>query len=213
MTEPVAAVDVLRRDILAGRFAPGERLVELHLTERYRCGRATIRAALVELAAEGLVDRQVNRGATVRRTTVAEAIEITEARVALERLTAAHAARRATDDERRALRALTAEMAEAVAIGDAPSYSELNGRLHALIREASRHRVAADLVANLRNRASHHQYQLALMPGRPEESLAQHTRIVEAIASGDEEAAGEAMADHLASVIAALRRWDAPPAG
>jgi len=45
---PVA--DRLRDDILEGAFPPGERLIELQLTERYGVGRAAIRAALVDAA-------------------------------------------------------------------------------------------------------------------------------------------------------------------
>ena len=62
---PIA--DRLRDDILQGDFPPGERLIELQLTERYGVGRAAIRAARVELDAAGLVQREANRGATVRR--------------------------------------------------------------------------------------------------------------------------------------------------
>ena len=95
--------DDLRSDILAGVFPPGDRLVELHLSERYAVGRASVRSALVELATEGLVDRAANRGATVRRISIAEAIQITEARAALESLIAA--ARRAPGDDDRMRRA------------------------------------------------------------------------------------------------------------
>ena len=100
--------DQLRDDILEGTFPPGERLIELQLTERYAVGRAAIRAALVELDAEGLVQREANRGATVRRISVAEAVEITEARAALEGLGAGLAAQRATDADNDELRALIA---------------------------------------------------------------------------------------------------------
>ena len=69
----------LRDEILEGVFPPGERLVELNLSKRYGVGRASIRAALVELDSEGLVDREANRGATVRRISLEEAIhQITE---------------------------------------------------------------------------------------------------------------------------------------
>ena len=87
----------LRDDILAATFPPGERLIELQLTERYAVGRAAVRAAFVELATEGLVVHESNRGATVRRVTIAEAIEIIDARTALEGLVARLAAVRATD--------------------------------------------------------------------------------------------------------------------
>jgi DNA-binding GntR family transcriptional regulator len=201
--------DRLRDDILAGTFPPGERLIELQLTERYGVGRAAIRAALVELDSEGLVQREANRGATVRRISVAEAVEITQARAALEGLIARLAAERASEAERAELRALLADMTEAVAEGDSLSYSKLNRRLHGSLCTIARHRVADDLVANLRNRAAHHQFRLALVPGRAEESLGQHRAIVEAVTAADGPAAEVAMRDHLSSVIDVLRHWEA----
>jgi DNA-binding GntR family transcriptional regulator len=204
-----AVTDQLRDDILAGAFPPGERLIELQLTERYGVGRAAIRAALVELDSEGLVRREANRGATVRRISVAEAVEITQARAALEGLVARLAAERANEAEREGLRTVVAQMTAAVAEGDSLAYSKLNRRLHGSLCRIARHRVADDLVANLRNRAAHHQFRLALVPGRAEESLGQHRAIVEAVVSGDGAAAEAAMRDHLASVIDVLRHWEA----
>ncbi|HET6954169.1 MAG TPA: GntR family transcriptional regulator [Acidimicrobiales bacterium] len=204
---PVA--DQLRDDILEGTFPPGERLIELQLAERYRVGRAAIRAALVELDAEGLVRREANRGATVRRISVAEAVEITEARAALEGLVARLAAERATEAERDELRELIDRMVEAVDKDDKLAYSKLNQALHAAVRRIAHHRVADDLVANLRNRAAHHQFRLAFMPGRAAESLAQHRAIVEAVTAGDGPAAEAAMRAHLASVSDVLRQWEA----
>ncbi|HLU43224.1 MAG TPA: GntR family transcriptional regulator, partial [Microthrixaceae bacterium] len=141
-----SVADRLRDDILAGVFPPGERLIELQLSERYGVGRAAIRAALVELDTEGLVQRETNRGATVRRITVAEAVEITEARAALEGLIARLAAERATDRERDDLRALVDEMTVAVDKDDKLEYSKLNRSLHAALRRIARHSVADELV-------------------------------------------------------------------
>ena len=207
ITAPIA--DRLRDDILEGTFPPGERLIELQLAERYRVGRAAIRAALVELDAEGLVQREANRGAAVRRISVAEAVEITQARAVLEGLIARLAAERATEGERDELRDLLAEMTAAVEHEDKLTYSKLNRELHGALRRIARHRVADDLVANLRNRAAHHQFRLALMPGRAAESLVQHGAIVEAVTAGDGPAAEAAMHAHLASVTEVLRQWEA----
>ena len=209
MAIAASVTDQLRDDILEGAFPPGERLIELQLAERYGVGRAAIRAALVELDAEGLVRREANRGATVRRISVTEAVEITQARAALEGLIAGLAAERATDGERDELCALLAEMTDAVAHEDKLAYSKLNRALHGTLCRIARHRVADDLVANLRNRAAHHQFRLALVPGRAAESLAQHRAIVEAVTAGDGPAAEAAMRDHLASVIDVLRHWEA----
>ena len=159
-TEPIT--DELRRDILTGRFEPGDRLLEIPLSETYECGRAAVRSALVELTSEGLVEREVNRGATVRRITIAEAIQITEARAVLEGLIAAQAARHVGEHEHRELQKIITDMRTAVAADRGRDYSDLNAVLHRRLREMSGHEVASQLITNLRNRAAHHQYRLAL---------------------------------------------------
>jgi DNA-binding GntR family transcriptional regulator len=199
--------DQLRDEILEGVFPPGERLVELNLSQRYGVGRAAIRAALVELDSEGLVDRAANRGATVRRISLDEAIEIAEVRGMLEGLIARYAAVNATESERSELNSLIDDMRAVVTRGDQLAYSKLNALLHRRLREISRHDIANELVANLRNRAAHHQYRLALMPGRSDVSLPQHATIVDAVVSGDPEAAEKAMHEHLASVAEVLYQW------
>ena len=195
-----SVAEELRSDILGGVFLPGERLVEMDL-------RAAVRAALLQLESEGIVERQANRGAVVRRVSVGEAIEITEARSALESLVAARAARHATSDDADELQGIIDEMRQAVAVDDGAGYSALNKDLHRRIREISGHTVAAEILENLRNRAVQNQYRLAMMPGRQAESLEQHAAIVDAVAAHDEEKAAAAMEDHLKSVIGILNRW------
>jgi len=197
----------LRVDILKGTFAPGERLIEVALADRYSVGRGVVRAALVELRAEGLVDMEANRGAVVRRIGLEEAIEIAEARKVLEALLAARAASNKDPAAKETLLEIVEEMRDSVAAADNARYSKLNRLLHGRIWEISQHRVAKDLVANLRDRSAHHQFRLAVMPGRSEESLQQHIAIVDAIVAGNAQDAEDAMRDHLESVIQVLGRW------
>ena len=207
MTARGGVTERIRQDILAGELAPGSRLVEIDLTSRYGVGRAAVRSALVELEKEGLVDRTANRGALVHRVTLEETIEITEARAELEGLVARYAARRATAQERSELQELVEKMRLAVSEADALGYSELNRTLHRRLLEIGRHEVARSLITNLRNRAAHQQYRIALMPGRPRESLRQHEALVEAVVAGDDAEAEKAMHRHLESVIVVLREW------
>lgn len=203
-----AVTESLRRDILTGQLAPGERLVEVDLAQRYGGGRASVRSALVGLEKEGLVDRRANRGATVKRITLAEAIQLTEARAVLEVLVARHAARHINDTDRAELKSIVEGMRRVVAAGNYAEYSDLNRRLHQRLREISRHTVASDLIGNLRDRAAHLQFRLALQPGRPAQSLLEHEAIVAAVVSGDENASAAAMEQHIASVLHVLRHWD-----
>jgi DNA-binding GntR family transcriptional regulator len=205
-TKPTTT-ELLRSDILGGAFTPGERLVEANLSNRYAVGRGAVRAALVELRAEGLVDIEANRGAVVRRSSLEEAVEIAEARQVLETLLAARAASSDDTEGKASLRGIVEDMRVAVATGDSTRYSGLNRDLHRQIWEMSRHTVAKDLVANLRDRSAHHQFRLAVMPGRAEKSLRQHAAIVDAIVAGDPIGAETAMRDHLESVIEVLSQW------
>ena len=207
MTSTESITDEIRRNILTGRFEPGDRLLEVPLAEHYECGRAAVRSALVELTSEGLVEREANRGATVRRISITEAIQITEARAALEGLIAAQAARNATSEDRAELEGIIDDMRAAVRDDRGRDYSGLNALLHRRLCEMSGHTIAAHLVANLRNRAAGHQYRLAVMPGRPGESLGQHAAIVGAVVAGDEAATATAMREHLQSVVEVLGRW------
>ena len=92
-----AVLTRLREEILRGTYAPNQRLIEADLADRLGASRFVLRNCLIQLAAEGLVELQPNRGARVRETTAEEAVEITELRQSIEALVAGRAAERVTD--------------------------------------------------------------------------------------------------------------------
>jgi DNA-binding GntR family transcriptional regulator len=203
------ARDLLRTAILHGEYLPGERLVEAQLCERLGASRFTVRAALQDLAADGLVLLERNKGAHVRKVPLDEAVEITEVRMVLEGLVAARAAARVTDDQASELDEIGLLMRRAVNAGEFRRYSDLNGQLHGLIRRIAGHRTADEIIETLRGQLVRHQFMLSLHPGRPAVSLPQHERIIAAIRQRDPAAAEAAMRTHIASVIAALKEIDA----
>lgn len=199
------ARDALRQAILGGDFAPGQRLVEEELAGHLGVTRASLRAALIDLTAEDLVERIPNRGARVRVVTLDEAVAITECRMVLEGLCAAKAAERVTPAQASHLRALGDALKRAVADAETLKYSALNAELHRLVREISGQDVAAGLLERLHAQLVRHQFRLALRPGRPQVSLREHLAIIDAVCSGRQEDAREAAQNHLRSVIQALR--------
>ncbi|WP_432028995.1 GntR family transcriptional regulator [Streptomyces sp. 1222.5] len=198
------ALAQLRQAILNGEMAPAQRLVENELAEQFGVTRASIRAALIDLEAQGLVERIRNRGSRVRVVTVEEAVAITECRMALEGLCAAKAAVAASDEQLAGLADLGAAMEKAVADGEPVTYSELNHQLHDRIREISGQQTAVELLERLNAQLVRHRFQLALRPGRPQQSLNEHLAMIEAIGARDPQAAEAAVRAHLASVIDAL---------
>jgi DNA-binding GntR family transcriptional regulator len=190
--------------IVAGELSPGERLVEEELAERLGLTRGAVRGAILRLGHEGLVVRERNRGARVRRFTPEEAVEILEARVALESLAAGYAALRRTDAEVRELRGLVGDMAVRLDRGELLAISERNAVLHRRILEISGHEVARDICSRLHSQLVRFQFRTVLAPGRPQRSLAEHDRIVSAIAAPDRAGAERAMREHLTNVTYAL---------
>jgi DNA-binding GntR family transcriptional regulator len=194
----------LRQAILAGDMAPGQRLIEEELAGMLGVTRASLRGALFDLAAEGLVERIRNRGARVRVVTLAEAVAITECRMALEGLCAAKAAELVTEPQAARLRELGQQMESSVTDGESLKYSALNHELHRLVREISGQTVAAGLLERLNGQLVRHQFQLSLRPGRAQASLPEHLAIIDAITGRRSADADQATRKHLRSVIAAL---------
>jgi DNA-binding GntR family transcriptional regulator len=203
-SKPVVT-EALRAAIVAGEYGPRQRLVEIDLCERFGTSRFILRSALQELAAQGLVESQRNRGARVRDVSLAEAIEITEIRILLEGLLAARTAERVTKSDVAMFRKVIKHMRAAVEKSEFLTYSELNVRLHAAIRDIAGHETASRLLRQLRDQTVRHQFSLSMVPGRPAVSLPQHEAIVAAIAARKPREAQQAMHVHLRSVIEALR--------
>ena len=199
------ALAQLRQAILHGEMAPAQRLVENELAEQFGVTRASIRAALIDLESQGLVERIRNRGSRVRVVTVDEAVAITECRMVLEGLCAAKAAALASDEQLVELTDLGTAMSKAVADGEPVTYSDLNHELHSRIREFSGQQTAQELLERLNAQLVRHRFQLALRPGRPQQSLNEHLTMIEAIRARDPQAAETAVRAHLTSVIEALR--------
>ena len=66
LPETVSLLDRLRIAIYRGELAPGQRLVESELAQKYDTSRGAVREALALLQNEGLITRQVEAGSPVR---------------------------------------------------------------------------------------------------------------------------------------------------
>lgn len=195
---------ILREAIVSGEYAPNQRLIEADLSASYGASRAAVRTALLELAAEGLVDRLPNRGSRVRAIPLSEAIEILEVRISLEGLCAAKAAENITDAEIAEFTRLRADILNA-AESDLFEYSRLNQLLDRRIREIAHHPTAVGILERLRAQGVRHQFRLAFYPGRAAVSAPEHAAIIDAIIDRDPERAQAETRRHLGSVIQALR--------
>jgi DNA-binding GntR family transcriptional regulator len=201
-SEPVGVLERLRALILTGAYGPDERLVEEQLAERLGVSRTPVRQALTMLEAEGLVEIEPNRGATVCSFSTEDVWDIYDLRAVLEGHAARRAAGRITTGELARLRELTEEM-EGLA-GRFEDHEEeirtlvgLNQEFHGIIVEASRNRRLKRLI----NRT----VEIPLMfkaffwytPHERVISNHYHRQILEALEKGDADRAEIIMREHV----------------
>lgn len=128
--------------------------------------------------------------------------ELMEARPHIEIPAAGWAAERRSAEDLRQLTELTQAMA---AESNQTDWVALDGQFHLAITRASGNRVFQNALVNIRNSLTAQSATLNLATGRMRRSNEEHERIVEAISSGDRQAAERAMADHLDAVQVAVR--------
>lgn len=81
-------VEQLRDAVTDGSFQPGDRLVEREMCERWNVSRNSVREALRQLEAEGLIELTPNRGPSVRGLSYEEMLELKEIHLTLKCLVA-----------------------------------------------------------------------------------------------------------------------------
>ncbi len=187
----------LERMILSGELAPGEKLTEMALATRLGVSRGPLREAFRMLDEAGLVRTEKNRGVFVRDLPVEEAIEIFDLRAAMDELVGRRLAETITAAALREVRTLVDSMEQSVKAKDAYNYHLQNLKFHdRLVELAGNGKLTAIYRKLIKELSLFRRLNLAdgwLMPI----SVGEHRQIVKAIASGDPDAAGKAMYDHV----------------
>ncbi len=133
----------LREMILAGELPAGSRIAELSIVEKLGFSRTPIRAALVRLEQEGLLDALPNGGYAVKTFSERDVAEAIELRGTLEGLSVRLAAERGAapvvlNEARQCLQAIDAVLSASALDDEAfASYVKLNEQFHALLSELS----------------------------------------------------------------------------
>lgn len=206
---PDSITDQLRDAIIDGTFEPGARLIEMQLTKRFGVGRATVRSAIVELDKEGLVERQANRGATVRKVTLEEIIETYEVRGILAGLISRLAAERASNGDRARLRNDVHQIAQAHEEKDFDRLWSIVLDMNVFLHTLANHTVANDIAATLNNRGRFDRARLEEIKLSSLKVLPKHYVIIEKIIDGDGNGAEHAVRDHMSTLLSVLREeWN-----
>jgi DNA-binding GntR family transcriptional regulator len=189
--------DWIRERIRRGQFAPEQRLVEVDIIRKTGGSRLKVREAFQRLAAEGLVDIEPFRGASVRSTSLEEVRNIYRARAALEGVTAADFVKSATAEQRQRLQDLQGELERCVEQRSPERFGRLNGEWHQLLVEGSGNSIIDELLQRLNVPIHRLLFDSFYDADRLRTANEDHRRILAAVLADDADGAEQAMRAHV----------------
>lgn len=209
------AAKKLRTLIVRGDLLPGAPLLEVNLSEALGISRTPLREALKQLAAEGLVELRLNRGAVVAPLRREELTELFEAVSGIERCAAELAAQRMTTSDVERLEALQRRIERHHDRGELRAYFEINQQIHSTIVDFARNSVLKASHEALLARAERARFFALSAHGRWDESVREHRQILAALKARDAERAGRLLGQHVRrtgeTVAEALTNKEARP--
>ncbi len=187
----------LERRIVQGELAPGDKLLEAALAEQLGVSRGPVREAFRMLEEAGLVRQEKNRGVFVRHIPLDEALEIFDLRAMMDEAVGRQLANTITPEQLRQLRGMVDVMERAVKAGDADQYHRLNLEFHDTLVAVAGNRKLCEMYRRLINELSLFRRMNLADSRQLPVSASEHRAIVKTIASGDADAAGLAMRQHV----------------
>lgn len=206
----VRAHGILRAAILREALPAGTLLKEEDLAQALDISRTPVRSALQMLFQEGLVEIGPRRQLYVRDFAPAERSEVMMLRVALERVAVATACKAIDVAKIDDLRITLIRQRRAAGMGDTEAFIDLDDQFHLGIAMGAGLPTLRGFLGQLRAFVRMMGLLAIKHEGRMNEVIEEHERIVEALEARDEQAALEALDQHLAKTYALLDEFEAP---
>ena len=185
--------NTLRRAILRGELVPGQRLMEIRLADQMGVSRTPVREAFQTLAAEGLIELRMNKGAIVIQIDQKFITDHYEMRILLESEAAVRAARNGMDVSE--LLARLYHLTDNLSTLDRPYYTELNQEIHTSIWTAADNQKLYNFLMSLWNGPSTGSANSEL--DHYVQSTEEHIQILQSIRSKDAAKARQMMEQHI----------------
>ena len=202
LTKPIPPqlYEILRQRIVDNTLQPGERISEACLAQEFNVSRTPLRAALQQLATNGLVFVRPQVGTLVAGLDVGQLNEAVFIRAALECAVVETLAGSAVDF--RELDLILAQQAAAAEADDFATFFRHDESFHAKLAELAGTPTAWKLVQSVKGHVDRQRYSMmAGIPMRSRRAYDEHLLIMDRIRNGDVAGAAKAMADHVASVL------------
>lgn len=189
--------NTLRQAIIKGELKPGERLLEIQLSEKLGVSRTPVREAIRKLELEGLVINSPRRGATVAGITKKHLQDVLEIRKALEELAIELACERMNDEGFAELENIHKEFLSNSGSDDSLYLANLDESFHDVIYESTNNPRLVQMLANLREQM--YRYRLEYIKAKDKRAMliAEHEIILKEVRLRHVEEAKKAIRSHI----------------
>jgi DNA-binding GntR family transcriptional regulator len=193
----------LRAALIAGEMRPGVLYSAPTLAGKFGVSATPVREAMLDLAAEGLVEAVRNKGFRITELSDEDLDQITQLRMLIEVPTVGEIARRC--DARlapqvEALRGNARELEELAERRDLIAYLESDRRFHLALLALAGNRHLVQIVGNLRARSRLYGLQALADRGELVASAREHAQIVDLVLKRDADGAAQLMRQHISHV-------------
>jgi len=187
----------LRTAIISGQFPPGARLIERELCELFDVGRTSVREALRQLEAEGIVTSLPHRGPMVATVTAEDARQIYDLRQLLEGYCARQMALLGKDTDIAKLKKAFAAFEDACTKPNIKMVIARKNQFYATLFSGACNIQVERILQSLHNRISQLRVSSLSAPGRLEVSVEEVRALVDAISARDPDGAERACQAHI----------------
>ena len=187
----------LRQSILKGELLPGERLMEIQLSNRLGVSRTPIREALKKLELEGLVLMIPRKGAVVAGITQKSLRDVLEVRRALEELAIDLACQRMSREAIEKLSEAEAVFREAVKKADPMIIANADEAFHDIIFAGSGNDKLVLMLNNLREHMYRYRLEYVKNPAQWALLVEEHEKILLAVQKRDASLARDIIRLHI----------------
>ena len=187
----------LRKAILKGELAPGERLMEKQLAEKMGVSRTPIREAIRKLELEGLVIMIPRKGAEVAKITEQDIKNVLEVRAALESLAVKLACQKMTDEDMQVLLSINDAFTEAARIMDVETVIKKDVEFHDVIYHSTNNEKLVQMINNLREQIYRFRVEYIRQMSDFKTLVEEHEEIVKTIMEKNGVEAQEIAARHI----------------
>lgn len=195
--------DALHRQIIAGKYAPGDWLRQEEIAGQMGVSMTPVREALDLLVAKGIAERVPYRGVRVREMSTKDILEAYSLRLLLEAIIAREAAENISPEQLTALGKIMEEMDRHVELNQMPQERQLSREFHDAIAAASGNDLLIQLYALVSNAFPDWLLYEALfrnpelLAGSVAQTHDEHTAILEALKNRDTDRAVQVSLEHV----------------